>query len=301
LLADKTSERRLGFFSNFLNWATASKPVVITLLIVGKTQVGKSSFIKRIYGELNKSQEKVDIAIGGEGESVTTDISYFTIKSSEKDKFQAEINLIDTPGLYDTHGVPNEAVMVRITQRLKEKQLVPDVVLFTSRFTTNTLDQAEQKLVQKFIHWVDQQPRKPGFGVLLPYAGPNIDTFANMQGASDRDRWVHNLEILDKSYAKLLGRRVPLFPVDNRPGVVTLPDGRNWVSGFFTGLRQNLGLTHVQQGCCTLVGLTIAEPPKASGAVKSDKDESKVVSPSSASPSSSPAKVADSEKAADST
>jgi len=67
LLNDKTSERRLGFFSNFLNWATSSKPVVITLLIVGKTQVGKSSFIKRIYGELNKSQEKVDIPIGGEG------------------------------------------------------------------------------------------------------------------------------------------------------------------------------------------------------------------------------------------
>ena len=105
-------------------------------ILLGKTGTGKTTLLNLIYGDnIGK--------IGYESKSETNISSFFCIKKEINSK-KFYFSIIDTPGLYDSHGLQNDIIMKDNTKNLISKENIKiKGILFLSNFHNERFDYSE--------------------------------------------------------------------------------------------------------------------------------------------------------------
>ena len=112
-------------------------------ILIGKTGVGKTSLLNVIYGdEVGK--------VGHSSKSETKMSNYYCIKEKVNNEI-IYFCIIDTPGLYDTHGIDVDINQKKDIQKLISKENIKiKGLLFLSNFQNERFDFSEQNTLIEY-------------------------------------------------------------------------------------------------------------------------------------------------------
>jgi GTP1/Obg family GTP-binding protein len=192
-----------------------AKGKTFTFLLIGTTGVGKSSTLNSLMG--------ANVAPVSEFDPCTTNVDIH-----ETELHEANIRVIDTPGLCDTEWSDNDAQYIELM-----RQKIPytiDAVLFVSRLPNTRVDGSEQRGLRLITE---------AFGELFWKKAVIVFTCSDMVSDSNFERYLS--ERTKRIHAALLNlqlshdtvREIPSVAVDNTNFERVNPNGQKWIQQLY--------------------------------------------------------------------
>jgi len=172
--------------------------VSLVVGILGKTQVGKSSFIKRVMEE--RSTKKVQIGIGSGEDSTTTDVVQYTFHFEEG---TTKLVMYDTPGLLDSTKRSDNDILSCVKTTVANQKTEIEALIYVSKFTEITPDQSEQNLVDTYASFVlKHYPKATRVLCVCSFASRSIECLPGAAKYSKKERKSKKKRYLERTLGK---------------------------------------------------------------------------------------------------
>nr|QKY15067.1 TOC34 (TOC34) [Polytomella parva] len=214
----------------------------LSILLIGRQNVGKSSTVNSLLGEVVAQVQP--IRLQPDPETVSLYVREVSIRDPSIDGFK--IKIYDTCGLEDPESgdYASYEALQAITERLRGRSI--DVVLYTDRLDLYRVDPLHQTIMRAFVDAFGKRILDRT-ALLLTHAhlpqtppGTTFDSFRNRR-VSDLRRALAAPPpipipfIRSPALPAFLAEHAPHCPVSPRRRRV-LPDGTEWVAALYEGL-----------------------------------------------------------------